>query len=196
MRVLACDTGLATFGWALCDFTLTQASPPKVKIALLSCGALKTEPSAKKQKVLSVEDTARRLKEIADVLLAPGPMNDPCFPIRLVCVESLSIVRNAGSSAKMGAAWGAVHMFAFMQGIPVLRASPQAVHVVATGQKKATKAEVIAGMTRLHPELPELLMDVPEPLHEHAADALAVAHACKNDESVRIALAMQEMYPR
>ena len=191
LRVLSCDTGLATFGWALCEYVLAGALPAHVEVVLLDAGALATEPSAKKRKVRSVEDTARRLGEIAEVLRRPC-LNDPSLPVRVLCVESLSNVRNAGSSAKMGSAWGLVLGYALLRRIPILQATPQAVKLAATGQKKATKDEMIDAMIRLHPELAELLTGVPDTLHEHAADALAVAHACKNDESVLMALAMQE----
>jgi len=106
MRVLSCDTGLATFGWALSEFTLTRATPARVLISPLAIGALTTEPSAKKRKVLSVEDTARRLGEIAKVLEQPC-MRDPCFPIRLVCRRELEPRAQFGPAHRRWARRGA-----------------------------------------------------------------------------------------
>lgn len=183
INILACDTGLGNFGWALCALSLCGDD---LVIDPLEIGVITTAASGKKHKVLSVEDTARRVNEIVDALV-PIVRNDA----RVVCLEGLSLPHNTGSAYKMGAAWGAMVALAHSHRLPVLQASPQAVKKAMCGKMTASKDEMIAAVRQRFGRFDELAMGIRAGALEHVADAVAVAVACMHDESLRIALAMQ-----
>ena len=183
ITILSCDTGLGNFGWALSTLALLG---DELVLTPVEVGVVVTVASDKKRKVLSVEDTARRVGEIVEALV-PMVRND----VQVVCLEGLSLPRNSGSAYKMGAAWGAIVALAKSHRIPVLQASPQAVKKVMAGKMVASKEEMIAAVRRRFEVFDELVLGVRDGLLEHAADAVATAVACMGDESLRIALAMR-----
>lgn len=177
MRLLSCDTGFASFGWALSNFD-------GEKLDFFRAGVITTKPSAKKRKVLGSDDNLRRLTELVDSLAQLVEQ------ARVVCVESLSLPRNAGSSAKMGMAMGAVLALARARRCPILQATPVQVKRALTGNAQASKAQMIDAAAALTRHL--LVWDaVPDGVYEHIADAIGVAFACTRDDSLRVAAALR-----
>lgn len=123
------------------------------------------------------EDTASRVRvhvaALRDVLRA--------YPISAVCVEALSLPRNASGAAKIAATWGAAVAVAHLEGLPLVQAAPQAVKFACTGDPSAEKGRVGTALIRLYPDGERLIAHVKNAGdHDHAWDALGVIHACRD----------------
>lgn len=185
--VLGLDPGFASCGYAVLRVDAGVAR-------CVALGVVRTKKSAKRLRVLATDDNMRRAKEIARALrslLEYGAL-DPTRkhgPARLVCAESMSSPRNSSSASKMAMTWGALIALCDERGLPLLQASPQQVKVRACGKSTASKEEVERAMRKQYAGLGKLVKHLPDGEHEHAFDALAVAHACLDSEEARLARA-------
>jgi len=179
VRVLGIDPGFASVGYAVVVLTPTKELVAEV-------GLLRTEPSAKKRKVLVADDNFRRSQEIARDLR--HLVRD--HQIQLICAESMSFPRNASSAAKVALCWGVLASLSHQLGLALLQASPQEVKKRVCGKRDASKEEVQEALTLRFPDLPEKLGSVPASLREHPYDALASVLPCLDSETVKLARQM------
>jgi Holliday junction resolvasome RuvABC endonuclease subunit len=172
-RVVGFDPGLASCGYALLELHEDRSND-----RILSGGVWRTQ--ARKGRLVH-EDTARRALELAEhvreYLLATAP--------HVVCMEGLSLPRNAGAAAKAAMAHGVI--LAAAGPVPVETALPPDLKLAMTGRRSASKGDVIAAVrARWAPQV--ALPDWPTGmLEEHAADAAAVVAACFDRQTVRAA---------
>jgi crossover junction endodeoxyribonuclease RuvC len=139
--VLGCDTGLAHFGWAVARVLRVGFEP-------VAMGVISTEKSDAKLNVLASGDSMRRARIIATELRRIVERVESAVggSIVVVCHESISLPRNAGSSAKIGMAFGVLAAFVGVRDVPVLEATPSAIKKAATGSGSASKREVADGV--------------------------------------------------
>jgi Holliday junction resolvasome RuvABC endonuclease subunit len=173
VNVLGIDSGLATCGVAALDLA---GSAPR----LLDSGCFTSEPSKKKQGVRAADDLARRARELATYLETWCKAYSPVA----ICLEAPSWPRNAGASAKMGAAFGVVYATAHRYGLPLVQAAPQDVKLELCRVKTASKDDVIGAIEQLHPRI---TWPSQHTLWEHVADAIGIVHACLDAEVIRMA---------
>jgi crossover junction endodeoxyribonuclease RuvC len=171
-KLLGIDPGFASLGWALVELL------PETE-RVIQMGVIRTAKSTKKRSVRASDDNLRRIGELTQSLepmvYTPGAI--------AVCAESQSWPRNAGSSAKVGMAWGVLGALAAIRGVPIFQASPQEVKKAVTGKKTASKLEVqIALEVRYGP----LKWPPQKTLREHAADALASVVACLDAPGIQV----------
>lgn len=174
MRVLGCDPGFASFGWALVDVGPTSE-------VLVDLGVIRTEPSARRAGTLASGDHVRRMRQIGGALDA---IEDEHGIVRAVCSEAYSQPRNAGSAVKLGFGWGVLVHWSDER--PIVQASPQAVKLHAAGLKSASKEQVEAAIRRHWSAGGAMLDALPRTVREHAADAVAVVWACLDSEVIRM----------
>ncbi len=173
MTVLGIDSGLASCGLAV--VRLLPAGEELVRAWVFT-----SKPSDRKVGVRAADDLARRARELAaeviDALEAHRPV--------AIAIEAPSWPRNAGSAAKMGAAFGVVFALAQRFDLPLVQASPMDVKLAVTGRKTAAKDEVVLAVETRFPgiEWPRQTT-----LWEHAADAVGVVLACLDSEPLRMA---------
>jgi Holliday junction resolvasome RuvABC endonuclease subunit len=174
MIVLGLDVSMTNTGWvvAVCD--------SDNRLFLKACGVIQTEKLATKEKVSNTVDTLRRAAHIHDELETVCSKHNPV----LICAESMSWPRNAGSAIKMSAAWGAISPLLMKH--PLIEVGPQAIKKVLTGSRSATKEEVEqAAKQRLahsHQSIPLLESSVKKALREHCWDALGSVLASQETE--------------
>ncbi len=174
--LLGIDPGFSKFGVAAVELGATDR--------LLWAMTLTTEASPKKRAVLASDDNVRRARELTCGLQKLVALHKP----EALCVESQSWPRNAGSSAKVGIAWGVIVAVAVAYSVPIVQASPQQVKKALTGKRNASKEEVQRGVEAYFGGLidwPTRKEDV-----EHAADAAAAVIACMPSETIQMARRM------
>lgn len=178
--LLGIDGGLATTG--LAALRLEQG-----RETVLRFDVFETEKSDKKLHVGASEDTVARARVLLGNLeRVLGDLNrDGDVPAAL-CMETLSLPRNAGSSAKIGVALGIVVAFAQRHGLPIVQASPVLVKKAVCGVGTASKDDVIKAVKRLYPETEAWFDGLNKGDREHAADAVAVIRACFASEVVQL----------
>lgn len=174
MRVLGCDPGFASFGWALFDVSATRE-------VLLDLGVIRTEPSARKSATLAAADHLRRIREIHRELCH---IEEEHGTIDAVAAEAYSQPRNAGSAVKLGFGWGTLGAWADARRLPVAHASPQKIKQRATGIKSASKEQVEAAIRRQWPAAGAMLDALPRTVREHAADACGALLACLDADAI------------
>lgn len=174
MILLGVDPGFAVMG-----FAAVELHPDKHRDKL-TCWVVRTEPSHRKRNVRASEDNVRRTREIAKAVSKAIYEHEPL----VLCVETMSWPRNAGSVAKIALAWGALCAVAERHGIAIVQASPQEVKKAVTGSKTASKAEVIQA---IEARWPDVVWPEQATLVEHAADAAAVVLATLDSDVVRLA---------
>ena len=173
--LIGIDGGLATTGVAVVQL---YGGAPIVR----RLDVFETEKSDKKLNVRGSEDTVSRARVLLENLEG---VYEECGG-DVLCMETLSLPRNAGSSAKIGVALGVVVAFAQRHGMPIVQASPVLVKKAVCDKGTASKEEVIAAVRRLHPEADSRLDEFVKTNREHAADAVAVVRACFDSEVVRL----------
>ncbi len=191
--LIGIDPGLGSLG-----FSALFIAPDGVTLRVDDLGAFETQKSTKKQHVLATEDNLRRARDLAVFL---GKLfarhGDDRNQVVAVCAEAMSWPRNAGSSAKIGIAWGVLASVAWTARLPILQASPQAVKKELCGRRDASKEEiqeaVMARVQRVnvaklgHERIESLHAKIPKTKREHPFDALAVSLVCMTAEAVQIA---------
>jgi crossover junction endodeoxyribonuclease RuvC len=166
LSIVGIDPGFASLGYAV--LVLGQGKPRVVRF-----GVFTTQKTAKKQKVLTVEDNVRRAMDIARCLRDLAT----CAPRTVaIAAEAISFPRSSSVAAKVALTWGAIASLSEAANIPVLQASPQQVKAAVCGVKSATKEEVQDAVLKLYPEIAALRKGIVKGQWEHPHDALAVAH--------------------
>lgn len=175
--VIGVDPGFASIGVAVLELGRETERPILLHV-------IRTKPSTKKLKMLSVEDNFWRTQAIAEQL------NKILMSYEVVALgaESMSFPRNSSSSAKIGMAWGVIASLTLHYNIPVFQCSPQQLKAQMTGSKKASKEEVADALRKRYSDVDfdDLLKALPMGEHEHAWDALAAVVVCLRAESVRM----------
>lgn len=175
MIVLGIDAALVNFGIAAMDLL-----PGRERVVDLR--VLRTEPSAKKRRVLAVEDDARRVGELAAGLQAAIERHDP---VALV-VEATGAGKGSKAVRAMALAFSVVITVARLRGLPVVQVQPLDVKRAMTGRKKAEKGEIVLAVERRYPDL-EWPADVPGGCWEHAADAVGAVVAALDTPVLQMA---------
>lgn len=174
MIVLGIDTGLANTGLAI-----VEADPRSISVIdLLHFGS---ESSVKKKGIRAADDTFDRTRRLAAFIISVIDKHQP----DLVCIESLSMPRNASASNKIGMAFGAVATLVEIRGLPVLGVSPTAIKDAVTGNKKASKDDVQDALDLRFGGAPRKILKakkLAKGKHEHPFDALGAVVACERSE--------------
>lgn len=147
--MLGIDPGTAICGWGVVE--LTRGG----RLLAHGYGAITTSPKA---------SMPARLLTLADGLEGVIGEHSP----EAMGVERLYFGRNVTTAIPVGQARGVVLLTAARHGLEVVERTPGEVKQAVTGYGKATKAQVIAMVTRLL-----ALRKAPSP--DDVADALAVA---------------------
>lgn len=172
--VVGVDPGFAALGLAAVDIT------PGVE-RIIEASVIRTEKSHRKLDVRASDDNVRRATELSAGMCV---FCSRFRPIALAC-EAQSWPRNAGSSAKVGIAWGVVAAVGYRFGIPIVQVSPQQLKHAVVGKKTASKDEVIEAIER---RFPAVSWPTPTSIIEHAADAVAAVIACSDSQAIRMAI--------
>ncbi len=155
MKIFGIDPGLRSTGWGVITI--------KARI-LTYCddGMIRPKPEWA---------DAARLHVIAAEISKMLTLHQP----DIVCIEEIFVAQNPASALKLGMARGAALVAVAEQDIPVRMISARRVKQNVTGSGRADKAQVTAMVSRL-------LKIVPK--GEDSADALAIAIAAMNDQSL------------
>lgn len=176
--ILGIDPGLAHLGWAV----VRVGDDPEI----LAGGVIVTEKSSALQSMLSSEDAVMRMqtqfRELKRQVLLPVGF----YNAGALAVESISYPRNAGSAAKIGMSWGVITSFAFVEGLPILQASPQHVKKVIAGIRSASKEEVAEAVSKRAPGGAPIAAKLNKGNREHFWDAAAVALVVADYEVVKL----------
>lgn len=176
--VLGIDPGFAKLGVARVNVD------PEHGDMLMELAVYQTKPSAKKRKVLAMDENLRRLGELVDNVRPHIERAD------VVCMESFSPPRHASAAAKIAFAWGAVIALCRALDKPVLQCSPQLLKKTLTGARNASKHDIAAAVDRVfgeHNVVAELERGGIAPSNaEHCYDAAAAIITCLDSETVRL----------
>jgi len=175
LSLVGLDPGFASLGYVV----LVLDPRPRVH----RFGVMQTSPSAKKHKVLSVEDNVRRTMLISRFLRELATCSSRTVAL---CAEAMSFPRSSSVAAKMALTWGAIASLSEASGIPILQATPQQAKQGVCGIKTATKEEVQSAVAKLYPEIVAMRGDIARGAWEHPHDALAVAHVMLKSDVVQM----------
>lgn len=182
MKILGIDTGLASFGIAVADVSASGLRFERVEVWT-------TKPTAKKRRVRKADDTAERVRMLAGCLHQLIAETRPVA----VCVEAVALpfgrARSSVVSA-LGRARGIVDALVEVHRLPVLESTPQEIKRGTAGADNASKDSVRLALEAAYPELAALWPQAT--LVEHAADAAASLHVCRNADVVLAALRAME----
>lgn len=182
--IIGIDGGLASTG--ICAMQLGDPFPNEQRYAdvVLDMETFETEKSNKKLNVRASEDTVARARVLYDNL---NRFLD-CWPgqVRAICMETLSLPRNAGASAKIGVALGVIVATAEQRRLAIVQAAPMIVKRAVCHKGTASKEEVIAAVKTLHHETVPMLDAMTKGRREHSADAVAIVRACFDSEIIRL----------
>jgi crossover junction endodeoxyribonuclease RuvC len=176
--VLGIDPGLANMGYAVVQ--IHQTTEKVIKL-----GAISTEKSDKKLKVLSSDDNLRRAREMYKVLAAIVVEYEPAA----ICVEAKSFPRNASAAAKTSISWGLIAALSESRNLPVCQCSPQQIKKAMTGKVKSEKEEVQLALNNRYGQ--QLLAEagitgLKKDKIEHPYDALAAIVTCLDSDILRL----------
>jgi Holliday junction resolvasome RuvABC endonuclease subunit len=173
--VLGLDPSLCNLGIAAIDLRLNFREDRVVELQVI-----RTEPSAKKRKLLVAEDDARRVAELVGGLHQVIARRRP---VALV-IESPAGSQHAKSARALGLAFGAMVATAKLLGLPLVQVTVQDVKRAACGRRDGSKEDVIAAMEQRYPGVQ---WPTPAGVVEHAADAIAAVVAALDSDTLRIA---------
>ena len=118
VRILGVDTGFTKTGLCVVEWDGTAAR-------IVGGQTIHTEPTAKKRRMLVVDDHLRRIREILygveHARVAGG------FP-RILSMEAFSPSRNAGSACRQAFGYAAVIAIAEAARMPIVQFTPQEIH--------------------------------------------------------------------
>jgi Holliday junction resolvasome RuvABC endonuclease subunit len=174
MDVLGIDPGFASMGWAVLSF---GEDGPLCR----SAGLIKTKRDPNHSKH---DDNLFRIQKIAQSLERLDELFAPAF----IASEAMSWTRHANADRAVAMAWGAIGT-AFLQ-LPVIQISPVDVKDRLCGMKTASKALVEERVRDRVSGAGEWLDRVAKTQRNHVADAMAVALACSEHTSFRLAKRM------
>ena len=185
--LLGIDTGLAHLGYALCalteDFDLEVIrevdSTPKM-------GCFVTKKSDKKKNVRASSDVFRRGQEMGLQMLRLLDPSTGFVPedgvVQGICVEGMSLPRNASACMKIGVSWGLLCMMTLTPPLPVTEATPKEIKKTLCGKNNASKKEVQEALAERF-DLDVTRFKKTE--IEHPFDALGAVVACMDSEVIR-----------
>jgi crossover junction endodeoxyribonuclease RuvC len=165
--VLGIDPGLANTGYGV--VAIDRSAVGRGRLVALAGGVIETSAGLAPERRLAI--VYRRLSEILD--------EHACAAMAL---EQLYFGQNARSAFAVGQARGVCMLVAGEREVPCFSYTPQQVKASVCGQGRAPK-EQVARMVQT------LLALGPEPLPDHASDALAVAVCHTNRAPLVAALA-------
>jgi crossover junction endodeoxyribonuclease RuvC len=159
--VLGIDGGLAHLGWAVAELC------PGCRPEVVESGCVET---TKNSIGTAAADNIRRAREVARALEGVVAQYRPTH----IVAEAMSHPRNSRAAAMLSMSWGVIAAVAERAGLPVQVKSPMALKRALTGNQTAGKAEMIAAVLELYPEVK---LPTRADLREHPADAVAAIHA-------------------
>ena len=174
MNVLGIDPGFASMGWAVISF---GGDGP----ACQSAGLIKTKRDPIQSKH---DDNLYRIQRIAQSLERIEGLFAPSF----VACEAMSWTRHANADRAVAMAWGAIGT-ALLE-VPIIQISPVDVKDRLCGMKTASKALVEERVIARISGAGEWLDRVAKTQRNHVADAMAVALACSEHTSFKMARRM------
>lgn len=181
MKILGVDPGFANFGWCVVNVS-RHPTLGAVAVSPVKCGVFRTEKSAKRLKVLAPNDEFRRCKEL--FVSIRSLVEDE--GVRMVCAEGMSSPRNAATVRMLGYTWGILASVCEQAQIPLAQVSPKQLKKKLCGRISATDAELHDEVRRQYPTYQALVDFIRATTkHEHAFDALAAVHACRDGEVFR-----------
>lgn len=181
---LGLDPGFTAFGWSV-----VRLYPNREELVAL--GVLRTKKGDAK---LKRDDDHRRCAELARGLLEVTGQWRPS----VICAEALTHVpQRPGKPApilavsKGARVWGLVDMLAEVYQVALLQVAATTIKKATTGNAKASKLEVQEALDeRFGGAVSAALSSIrAKTKHEHPVDATGAVIACRNHESVRLALA-------
>ena len=177
MRFISIDSSLSHTGWAVGTITESIGLNSPSVINIEAIGLITTESETKKLNVRASSDTVRRCRktvyELTDVMDTYKP--------EIIFAETPTGSQSANAMKSYGAT---CQLIAFMRPDPI-EVSPTEAKIAATGNKTASKEDIIRWAYDKYPNLEwhtsragidvgtaKLARD-----NEHIADAIAIAHA-------------------
>lgn len=186
VRLVGIDGGLAAFGVAVAEVTATGLRFQRLDVWC-------TKPANKKRGLRKCDDTSERTRTLAgnlhQLVIEQRPVALAVEAVALPFGRSRSSVISA-----LGRVRGVVDTLGEVHRLAILEETPQRLKQAVTGKANATKDEVSAALEALYPEL-AALWPAQESLREHAADACAAVHACRQDNVVIASLRAREAWP-
>lgn len=163
MKILGIDPSLSNFGMVVMDLNLDT-----MKIGIDRLILVETSPSPKNKKVRKNSEDLERCR------LLFGELSGALVGIDMVCCE----IPVGSQSARAMASYGFCIGILSSIDAPLIQVTPSEVKMVATGDKNASKAEMIEWGTQKYPH-PDWLRDKKKFLgkNEHLADAVAAVEA-------------------
>lgn len=178
MRVLGVDPAFANMG--LCWANVRGGSVEITDLMLV-----KTAPNDRKE-VRKSSDDLRRARVMAVAL------KTACVGVQVAVSEVPSGARDAAAARALGIVVGLLAAI----DIPLIEVNPLEVKTALTGNKGATKEQMIAAAVRLHPNAPWLRRGGKlTQNNEHLADALATILAGMKTTAFQMALSIQPESP-
>lgn len=174
MYVLGIDPGFASMGWAVISF---GGDGPACEEA----GIIKTKRDPIQSKH---DDNLYRIQKIAQSLEKIEATFNPAF----VACEAMSWTRHANADRAVAMAWGAIGT-ALLE-VPIIQISPVDVKNRLCGMKTASKALVEERVKDRILDAGEWLERIAKTQRNHVADAMAVALACSEHTSFKMAQRM------
>lgn len=187
------DPGLATCGFAvlrLQTFHVPLSDRGEDRVTCVGLGVLRTkkldgDSSITLGNTRRAYAVARALENViggrAPESMARGAGVKALFPnetISSVCVEAMSFPRSSSAAAKMAMTWGIIIANCVRRGIPLEQKRPQEVKLAVAGTQDASKKHVERVLLKIYGgQIRYYLRTVTPSMHEHAFDALAVAHS-------------------
>jgi Holliday junction resolvasome RuvABC endonuclease subunit len=141
VRVLGVDTGFANIGCLGVEFYSTGGV--KAKIAAM----ITTKKESKKRNLREDADEQRRLDEIR---VEFGLLLD-AFEPDVSAFEMIPKLRNPTANRNCAAAWGVLFCCCRERGIPVLVYDPQRIKQRVTGNRGASKTDMIKALKKVFP---------------------------------------------
>jgi crossover junction endodeoxyribonuclease RuvC len=151
--IVSIDPGFANVGYVVYN---TESK------SIVSSGVIRTKRDAQ---ALARDDNLARFNTIYQAILNIFPKDTRCL-----VVESMSQPRDSRASWKLALGWGAVLAVAYAKNLPVYQITPMDLKFAMTGNKKASKDDVIASIRKRRNDVS---WPKQKDAHEHVADATA-----------------------
>jgi crossover junction endodeoxyribonuclease RuvC len=167
MRIVGIDPGFANLGLAAVELHQPAGS------TLLGIKLVRTQPTAKKQRMAAADDESRRLAEIEDAMISFFDEYKP----DIVAMENPPWGKNAHAVKSCALMWGAAHCLCRTRGLVLINVSAQEIKKALTGNKSASKEEVFDAVKSKHPTFTKWPTIAAV---EHVADAAGAALTIRN----------------
>ena len=182
IRIIGIDPGLAFLGIAVLDW-----DPKTDHASLVDVRVLTTKKSIRKEKILTSTDLTRRLEFLEDGFLHLLDHHAPT----VAGFESISMPRNASTTAKIGMIWGACHALIRAREIPVYEFSPQEVRRGLNLRPGAGKQDIERVIVNRFSQYGDWPQTTKGSLLDHGVDAAAVALLTTHQRELRILKTLQ-----